>query len=358
MNRELTVLDAYTKRVYKISMLIIACSCQLASFKISSVHFAGFYDNIDERWMWAFNLMDFLFLGVGIFFIRTGFDEDGLVKKSKLIAGKYTAAMIAIIQWNAISYICPFREFWAYILLFILGEAFFFDIRLVMFTSAGLLISTAISWVLNGKYLLPLRDEYFVSNMTFRIICMMSTVICINILTYFGGKFLVEELEKYVYNDPLTHLLTRRKMSGYLQEAFDEASKGDTTFCLLMLDIDDFKKVNDSYGHDCGDEVLKGVATIISSSTKKIDKVFRWGGEEILILLKTDEKNAVAVAERIRTRIEKQTINYRDKVNVSVTVTIGLTAFDPHLDMQAMMDDVDQKLYKGKQSGKNQVIYV
>lgn len=162
---------------------------------------------------------------------------------------------------------------------------------------------------------------------------------------------------KRVYNDPLTHLLTRRKMTTCIQEAYDEALKENKPFSILMIDIDDFKKVNDTYGHDCGDEVLKMVANTISFGIKKSDRVFRWGGEEILVLLRTNEENAIKAAERIRKRVEGQHLNYRGENIVSVTITLGLTAFSPDMDIQAMMDDVDKKLYKGKQNGKNQLVY-
>ncbi len=356
MEKDLTALDAYTKRVFKIILLIIPFSCLSASVTVTTLHYLGFFDGIDRTWMWLFNVMDVLFLCIGIYFIKTGFDSDGLVKKEKLLWGKYAVAIIAIVQWNAISYIWPFRDFWAYCLLFTLGEAFFFDIKLVGFTSTGLIISIFLSWFLNGEYLLPMRDEYFVANLTFRVVCIFATMCCINIITYFGGKFLVEELEKYVYNDPLTHLLTRRRMNTFLQSAYKEAESGKKDFSLLMFDIDNFKKVNDTYGHDCGDEVLKYVAGAVSTGVSKDDKVFRWGGEEILVLLEADQEKAIRVAERIRKEIERQVINYRGEVEVSVTTTIGVTGFDPKLDLQAMMDDVDKKLYYGKRHGKNQVV--
>ncbi len=357
MDRELTVLDAYTKRVFKIIMLIIPFSCLMASVIITVLHQLNLYVDIDKKWIILFDIMDVIFLITGIYFIKTGFDNDGLIKKDKLIAGKYTMAMIAIVQWNFISYMCPFRDLWAFSLLFTLGEAFFFDIKLVSFTSVGLVLSTFVSWMIKGEYLLPVRDEFFTANIIFRIACIFLTIMCINVITFFGGKFLVDELEKYVYNDPLTHLLTRRKMNMYLQNAYNNARKSSKQFCILMIDIDDFKSVNDTFGHDCGDEVLKMVASTVSSSVKKQDKVFRWGGEEILVLLETEEVNAVAVAERIRLEIEKKAINYRGEVKVSVTVTVGVSAYDPELDLKGMMDDVDKKLYLGKNRGKNQVVY-
>lgn len=125
-----------------------------------------------------------------------------------------------------------------------------------------------------------------------------------------------------------------------------------------MIDIDDFKKVNDTYGHDCGDEVLKYVAGTVSTGVRKNDSVFRWGGEEILVLLNTDEAQAVNTAERIRRDIERNVVNYRDEVVVQITVTIGVSAYEGGKSIQGMMDDADAKLYYGKRHGKNQVVNI
>ena len=127
-------------------------------------------------------------------------------------------------------------------------------------------------------------------------------------------------------------------------------------FCLMMIDIDDFKHVNDTYGHECGDEVLQYVAHTISTGVKKDDYVFRWGGEEILVLLKTDIEKAKAAAERIRNDIAKDPIYYKNNISVYVTVTIGISSYTSSTSINQMMEDADQKLYHGKQNGKNQVV--
>ncbi len=357
MSKELTVLDDYVKRVYKIIMLIVPLSCLSASIAVTILHYLGFFPIIDTAWLWSFNIMDISFVCIGLYFILTGFDTDGSVKTDKLLYGKYAVSIMAILQWNAISYIWPFRELWAFVLLFLLGEAFFFDVKLVAFTSVGLLSSMFVSWSINGDLLLPIHGDFFIAEMTFRFICISSTVMCINILTYFGGKFLVEELEKYIYNDPLTHLMTRKNMDRYIKKAYDKAKKSSDPFCLLMMDIDDFKKVNDTYGHHCGDVILKMVSNVISSSIRNDDKAFRWGGEEFLILLSTDLENAADVAEKIRNRIEHQSIRYKGDNPISVTVTIGITAFDSSHSIDELMESADKKLYKGKHNGKNQVVY-
>lgn len=355
---EMSALDAYTNRVYKIIVLIIPIFCLCASTTITTLHFIGWYPDINETAMWLFDLSDVIYLSIGIYFIKTGFREDGIVYPDKLHAAKYTMAVIVIIQWNAISYIWPFTDFWAYCLLFTIVEAFFFDVKLVAFSTVGISVSMFISWFLKGGLLLPTEDNYFFANMTFRMVGLVLMLLSINIITYFGGHFLVEELEKYVNYDTLTHLLNRRSMDNYLQAAHRQAKTGQATFCLMMMDIDDFKKVNDTYGHDCGDEVLRYVAHTISTGVKKNDYVFRWGGEEILVLLNTDFDKALAAAERIRADIARDPVDYRGTTKVPVTITIGVSPYTVGATIQQMMDDADAKLYYGKKHGKNQVVGV
>ncbi|MBQ7479141.1 MAG: diguanylate cyclase [Selenomonadaceae bacterium] len=294
--QEMTALDAYINRVYKIIVLIIPIFCLCAAGSITLMQAHGWYPPIDPVLLMLFDVSTVAYLLMGIYFIRTGFGNDGIVIPRKLKAAKITMATIVVIQWNAISYLWPFTDFWAYLLLFTIVEGFFFDSRLVAWSSLAIVLSLIVSWVLGSDMLLPERNDLFMTNLTFRIIGLVLMLLSINIITYFGGKFLVEELEKYVNYDTLTHLLNRRSMDNYLQAAKRHAETGKATFCLMLMDIDDFKKVNDTYGHDCGDEVLKYVAGVVSTDVRKNDNVFRWGGEEILVLLNADEEKAIAAA--------------------------------------------------------------
>ena len=352
----MTAIEAYTKRVYRIIVIVIPVFCLCASLTITALHFLGFFPDINETSMWLFFGMDVLYLFIGLYFRKTGFGADGTVPEKKLFHAKYTMAVMVILQWNAITYIWGFSDLWAYSLLFVIVQASFFDVKLVLFTTAGIGGSILVSWIAVGGRLLPAHDEYFTANMILRIIGILMMFVSVNMITYFGGKFLVEELEKYVCYDTLTHLLNRRSMDDYLQKAYQEANADGTDFCLMMLDIDDFKKVNDTYGHDCGDEVLRCVANTISTGVRKNDTVFRWGGEEILVLMQTAEQQASDSAERIRHEIEKDTIRYRGENLVSVTVTIGISAYRNGMTIQQMMDEADKKLYYGKNHGKNQVV--
>lgn len=163
-------------------------------------------------------------------------------------------------------------------------------------------------------------------------------------------------LGKMANYDPLTHLLNRRSMNEYLEEAYSLANTAKQPFCLVLADIDDFKKFNDTYGHDCGDEVLINVANMISGNVREGDQVCRWGGEEILALLRVDLDTAVQIAKRICTNTASNVLRYKD-VDVRVTLTMGISEYKPGKTIHSMTEEADANLYRGKRNGKNQVVY-
>ena len=354
---EISALDAYINRVYRFVITFVPFLCIVAGLTITVLHLAGLYPVSNEILMYAFDISTIAYLGAGKYFARTGYGEDGLVKPEKLKAAKIFLAVVLIIQWNAITYIWPYRDMWAFCILFTVVMAFFFDIRLVLFTSSGILVSMILSWIIKGEYLLPYPDDYFNANMVFRFVGLALMLLSINLITYFGGKFFVEELEKYVNYDTLTHLMNRRNMDNYLKAAHKQANTGKAPFCLLMMDIDNFKKVNDTYGHECGDKVLQSVAGIISCGVRKNDNVFRWGGEEILVLLYAEEYKAVFIADRIRKEVERTPVNH-DGQDVYVTITVGVAPYRDDQTIQYMMDQADKCLYYGKTHGKNQIVSI
>lgn len=162
-------------------------------------------------------------------------------------------------------------------------------------------------------------------------------------------------LGKIANYDPLTHLLNRRSMNEKLREAMSDAEHNNKLFSLLMIDIDDFKKVNDTYGHDCGDEVLVSVASTIERNVRESDEVARWGGEEILVLVKQDLDIAGIVAERIRKDISEKKHTYKN-IEINISVTIGVAGYKENQTLQEMIQEADANLYYGKNHGKNQVV--
>jgi two-component system, cell cycle response regulator len=159
--------------------------------------------------------------------------------------------------------------------------------------------------------------------------------------------------------DPLTGLNNRRFMQSHLARLASEGAGRNKPFAVMILDIDHFKLVNDSFGHDAGDEVLAEISRRIKGSIRGIDMACRSGGEEFVILLPDTEPDiAGKVAERIRGKIEKKPfpINQGRRV-IDVTASIGVAGFlYGHTTADAMMKRADEALYKAKRDGRNRVI--
>lgn len=165
-----------------------------------------------------------------------------------------------------------------------------------------------------------------------------------------------ETLDEIASHDPLTGLLNRRSMEFHLGKVMDVAKKTGAQFSLIMADIDDFKKVNDNYGHDVGDQVLVHVADIMKKQLRGNDHVCRWGGEEMLLLISNNGKVAIQVAERIRQALENSPITTKDGNKITVTMTFGVTGYIPGFNINKLIKITDENLYKGKRNGKNQVV--
>lgn len=158
-------------------------------------------------------------------------------------------------------------------------------------------------------------------------------------------------LEKLANIDPLTGLYNRRSMQVFL----NHAAEADTEFCLAMCDIDDFKKINDTYGHDAGDIVLKEISQIMRQFTDNRGYVCRWGGEEILILSNQDKEETKLMMERIRRNVANHLFVHDDKI-IRCSITIGIAAHKSGNGIEDTIGAADYNLYSGKRSGKNKVV--
>lgn len=155
--------------------------------------------------------------------------------------------------------------------------------------------------------------------------------------------------------DPLTTLVNRRSMSGHLEQSMDSLRTKGIRFSLILGDIDDFKKINDTYGHEAGDFALQRVASIIRDCIRDEDVACRWGGEEFLILIKGSAESANMIAERIRHSIADTAIEFND-TTIRFTMTMGISESIPGYRIEHFIKLADDKLYEGKQNGKNQVV--
>jgi two-component system cell cycle response regulator len=165
------------------------------------------------------------------------------------------------------------------------------------------------------------------------------------------------KLEELSVRDGLTGLYNRREFDKRLQEEMQRSRRYHHPFCLLLIDVDRFKDVNDRYGHQAGDEVLIGVGDLVQLIVRPVDVVCRYGGEELVVILsETNEKGALIVAERIRRTVaESMTATPRGDT-IQVTVSVGLAAFPRDGDTPAeIIKAADEALYAAKQEGRNLV---
>ncbi len=155
--------------------------------------------------------------------------------------------------------------------------------------------------------------------------------------------------------DNVTHLLTRHSLKNYIKEFMNQAVNSNEIFSVIIFDLDDFKLINESFGHDVGDEVLRITSEIIQKGVTARDKVFRWGDGEFLVLLKGDKKVSEDAANRIRENIAGQVFSENDR-KFKVTITGGLSTYQSGIEYTEMLIDAEEKLYQGKTKGKNLIV--
>jgi diguanylate cyclase len=165
-----------------------------------------------------------------------------------------------------------------------------------------------------------------------------------------------DKLERISKTDGLTGLLDRKAWEYQLTNEFYRLQRYQEECSLIIFDIDHFKKVNDSYGHSAGDEVIKYVAKITQQCIRKTDFAGRYGGEKYVILLPHTAVSAAEIlAERIRKKIESATISY-EGLSIKITVSFGLSQYNDSLkSATAWIDSADKALYISKENGRNQV---
>ena len=167
-----------------------------------------------------------------------------------------------------------------------------------------------------------------------------------------------KELQHIASTDPLTKLWNRFRMLEHVSRCLKKYTRGDMQFISVAIgDIDHFKNINDTYGHECGDEVLRRLAELFRKHMDEIGAVARWGGEEFLFLFENmNGDDAWNELSKLQLKINRLEIPYEDQV-IHVTMTFGLTEYDVHISMDDNIKQADDKLYKGKQSGRNRIVY-
>jgi len=166
-------------------------------------------------------------------------------------------------------------------------------------------------------------------------------------------KYANKKFELLARTDPLTQLSNRRDVMEKIKYEKRRFGRSEKPFGIIICDIDDFKSINDRFGHDTGDEVLKTLANIMCMNVRKQDTVSRWGGEEFLLLLpQTDIEGGIILAEKIRLKVKSKEFNFFGN-KIHVTLTMGLSIYKKNKTIDETINQADQALYMGKKLGKD-----
>lgn len=209
----------------------------------------------------------------------------------------------------------------------------------------------------------PLSQADYSNAFKIRFLATISTVTALSYIYEFSRKksydklqTLSQEFEEASLSDFLTGLANRRHILRHIEHEKEMYARQTRNFSTILCDIDHFKKINDNYGHDCGDIVLKNVADILKGSLRQIDTVSRWGGEEFLIILPAvGREGAMVTAERLRQQIEEMKIQSNNNV-VRLTMSFGVATWDNnHNNIDEFIKHADEALYRAKERGRNRV---
>lgn len=170
---------------------------------------------------------------------------------------------------------------------------------------------------------------------------------------------LFHRLKEEATVDFLTGLNNVRKLDLVLNEYRENIRENTDKISLMVLDIDFFKKVNDTYGHAAGDKVLREIGKILSANCRTSDTIFRIGGEEFAVLMRnTSLESGINAAERIRKIVEKHTFSISESTKINITISIGVSNYSDKINgLEELMKKADDFLYKAKQSGRNKVCF-
>jgi diguanylate cyclase (GGDEF)-like protein len=227
-------------------------------------------------------------------------------------------------------------------------------IMAVMAVLTGLIFSyPEVSWI----------KAYYPSEFQFRFIASVTLVTIFAYVMEHSRRKTKEELismgrlyEHAARTDELTQLPNRRDMQQQLAKEYSRYKRHGSYFSVILMDIDLFKSINDNYGHDAGDFILRHFSKLILETCRKIDTAARWGGEEFLVLLPdTSLVQALAMAERLRKKANENKFVFKNR-EINMTTSCGVSSISQTRDLSALLKQADVNLYQAKIKGRNMVI--
>jgi diguanylate cyclase (GGDEF)-like protein len=225
----------------------------------------------------------------------------------------------------------------------IVATAFVLPLRAAMLFAFALASVVSVLMFSNAPFDIALRAS----------LSLLATI-AVSFLTVTVIQDLQNSLRKSAEQDPLTGLANRRQLDDTLLAALNLHERESTSAAILLIDIDQFKSINDKLGHDVGDRIIQHVAKAVIANTRSTDMAFRLGGDEFLVLLNdTDSTTAELVSEKIRKDVEQLT----DQANTKLSVSIGASVAYAGLDKASWLKHADLAMYQAKKSGRNAVCF-
>lgn len=238
-------------------------------------------------------------------------------------------------------------------LLFIYGVRWGAVVVSILMVSAGMLLYLH-NPVMSAHYPAIFKSRFLAS---FLAVAIMSYIHeYARDRSYSALLALRHKVEHEARTDELTGLFNRRHMYTYLQQSLHRMQRVKIPMSVLLIDIDNFKRINDNYGHQFGDKVLVELANALRNSLRDYDSIARWGGEEFLVVLSdTDNNVATKVAEKLRATIESLPVIYGE-TPIPVTISIGMHTANLSESLETMLRHADENLYAAKNNGRNLVM--
>jgi len=230
----------------------------------------------------------------------------------------------------------------------------------ILLRKEGITFLTAVplfSGKVHAGYLFLANGDKKTESFDFDIVSLLALVG--NHVSLILGKLkLFQETKRLSITDSLTGLYNRRYFYKHIDIEIARSKRYGNVFSVMLFDIDNFKRINDNYGHQAGDIVLQGLAQILLTVSRETDIVVRYGGEEFIVILpNTAEEEAAALAERIKNTVEETVFTLNDSENVNITLSGGIASFPlSAADSKTLLYAADSALYSAKETGKNKII--
>ncbi|WP_132945195.1 diguanylate cyclase [Tumebacillus sp. BK434] len=229
-----------------------------------------------------------------------------------------------------------------------------FRTRAWTITIVGSVINIIMAGLVGAMPMIDFMQQFAATVFIVHIVTMIAMVFTYRVI--FREMRVHTELRETAETDFLTGLQNRRMLDRTMEEQLTIAARSDGELSVALIDIDHFKQVNDSYGHEAGDEVLQQVAQLIQNNVRSYDRVGRYGGEEFMIVFPHLGKQAASeIAERVRIAIEEEEIVTSQGYHVRVTVSIGVATHEESRG-DRMKTKADERLYQAKQRGRNRTV--